>query len=190
MGAGSFAMCMFVVFAYFSQPKAGALVWFIFAIVLFLGGTIGFTVTRLAGFPRLRVKGHILVREHYFTPPTTMDLSALGQAVAFSMRGSTYIGFPTIEEEYALHMMGRRHELDKFNAALVVNVTSMVGLNLQGAKRIAREINKHRSHLPKPDFEYEKIRTIATTATRKRAWAVGIIAALGVAGAVLERLLG
>lgn len=190
VGAGSFVVSMLAVLAYFSEPSAGPPVWLFVAIVLFFGGTIGFTVTRLAGFPRLRVNGHILVQEHYFTGPTTMDLSQLGQAFAFSMRRSTHIGFRNLKEEYAHHMMGRSDELDKFNAARVIDVTSMVGLSLRGAKRIAREINNHRSQVPRPNLEYEQIRAIATTTTRKRAWAVAIIAVISVAGAVLKRLLG
>ena len=180
---------MFVTYAYFSEPKIDALAWLLFAVLLFFGGAIGVTVTRLAGYPRLSVRGHMLIRESYFAGPTTVDLSQLGQARAFATGRRTCIGFPKLEEEYALRMTGQGHKLDRFTAAAVLDVAPMVGLSLKSAALIANEINKHRSRVPSPHLEYEEIKTIAARTARKRAWAVAIIAAIGAVGVFIERLL-
>lgn len=156
---------------------------------LFLGAAIAFTsvgivsiVSRLAGYPRLRLQGEVLSLERYVGRTERRDLAAMGNAIVIPDQNGLgwRLGFPDAREEQALRMRGNAGLIDLHTVRYNIPLTAIVGFSERKARQLASAINSAR--LPgRVSVTHAEITRINKRVIARRNVILGILCLLGIA---------
>ena len=150
--------------------------------IVFTSAGIVSIVSRLAGYPRLRLQGDVLSLERYFSRTERRDLAALGNAIVIPDQNSLawHLGFPDAREEQALRMRGNAGQIDRHTVRYIIPITAIVGFSERKARHIASAINSAR--LPdRVSMTHAEITRINKRVIAKHNIILGVLCVLGVA---------